>query len=80
MERIGLRRDPAGDFEHPRVDPVAHPHLVSHGDCKSRLTAKLGVAKGGEHGLEPGDRRSKATRALRHDGGNARKNSHGLHP
>jgi RimJ/RimL family protein N-acetyltransferase len=30
MERIGLGRDPAGDFEHPRVDPIAHPHLVPH--------------------------------------------------
>lgn len=30
MERIGLVRDPAGDFDHPKVDPVAYPHLVSH--------------------------------------------------
>jgi RimJ/RimL family protein N-acetyltransferase len=30
MERIGLIRDPAGDFDHPRVDPIAHPHLVAH--------------------------------------------------
>ena len=30
MERIGLVRDPAGDFEHPRVDRVAYPHLVPH--------------------------------------------------
>ena len=30
MERIGLIRDPSGDFDHPRVDPVAHPHLVRH--------------------------------------------------
>jgi RimJ/RimL family protein N-acetyltransferase len=30
MERIGLRRDPSGDFEHPRVDPVAYPQLVAH--------------------------------------------------
>jgi RimJ/RimL family protein N-acetyltransferase len=30
MERIGLVRDPAGDFEHPRVDRVAYPHLVAH--------------------------------------------------
>ena len=30
MERIGLVRDPAGDFDHPRVDPVAYPQLVSH--------------------------------------------------
>ena len=30
MERIGLRRDAAGDFDHPRVDPVAYPHLVAH--------------------------------------------------
>jgi RimJ/RimL family protein N-acetyltransferase len=30
MERIGLRRDPSGDFDHPRVDPVAYPQLVRH--------------------------------------------------
>lgn len=30
MERIGLVRDPAGDFDHPRVDPVVYPHLVPH--------------------------------------------------
>lgn len=30
MERIGLVRDPDGDFDHPRVDPVAFPHLVRH--------------------------------------------------
>ena len=30
MERIGLQRDPSGDFDHPRVDAVAYPHLVRH--------------------------------------------------
>lgn len=30
MERIGLVRDPAGDFDHPRVDPIRYPHLVRH--------------------------------------------------
>ena len=30
MERIGLIRDPSGDFDHPRVDPVAYPELVRH--------------------------------------------------
>lgn len=30
MERIGLIRDPSGDFDHPRVDPVAFPQLVRH--------------------------------------------------
>jgi hypothetical protein len=30
MERIGLVRDPSGDFDHPRVDPAVHPHLVRH--------------------------------------------------
>lgn len=30
MERIGLLRDPAGDFDHPRVDAAAYPHLVRH--------------------------------------------------
>lgn len=29
MERIGLRRDITGDFEHPRV-PDTHPHLKRH--------------------------------------------------
>ncbi len=30
MERIGLVRDPADDFDHPRVDPPAYPQLVRH--------------------------------------------------
>ena len=30
MERIGLIREPVGDFDHPRVDPIAYPHLVAH--------------------------------------------------
>ena len=30
MERIGLVRDPSGDFDHPRVDRVAYPQLVRH--------------------------------------------------
>ena len=30
MERIGLIRDPARDFEHPRVDAVTYPQLVRH--------------------------------------------------
>jgi RimJ/RimL family protein N-acetyltransferase len=30
MEKIGLRRDPSRDFDHPRVDPVEHPRLVRH--------------------------------------------------
>jgi RimJ/RimL family protein N-acetyltransferase len=30
MERIGLVRDPSGDFDHPRVDRVAYPELVRH--------------------------------------------------
>jgi RimJ/RimL family protein N-acetyltransferase len=30
MERIGLVRDPNGDFDHPRVDPAAYPELVRH--------------------------------------------------
>jgi RimJ/RimL family protein N-acetyltransferase len=30
MERIGLVRDPAGDFEHPRVDAARYPRLVPH--------------------------------------------------
>jgi RimJ/RimL family protein N-acetyltransferase len=30
MERIGLVRDPAGDFEHPHVDTVAYRDLIRH--------------------------------------------------
>jgi RimJ/RimL family protein N-acetyltransferase len=30
MERIGMARDPGGDFDHPRVDPAVHPELVRH--------------------------------------------------
>lgn len=30
MQRIGLQRDVAGDFDHPRVDAAAYPHLVRH--------------------------------------------------
>jgi RimJ/RimL family protein N-acetyltransferase len=30
MERIGLVRDPSGDFDHPRVDAEAYPQLVRH--------------------------------------------------
>lgn len=29
MERIGMRRDESGDFDHPRV-PDTHPHLKRH--------------------------------------------------
>jgi RimJ/RimL family protein N-acetyltransferase len=30
MERIGMHRDPADDFDHARVDPVRYPHIVRH--------------------------------------------------
>ncbi len=30
MEKIGLRRDPARDFDHPRVDARSYPELVRH--------------------------------------------------
>jgi RimJ/RimL family protein N-acetyltransferase len=30
MERIGLMRDPSGDFDHPNVDAVRFPQLVRH--------------------------------------------------
>lgn len=30
MERIGLIRDPDGDFDHPHVDADAYPELVRH--------------------------------------------------
>lgn len=42
MERIGLIRDPAGDFDHPRVDPIAHPELVRH--VLYRLTREAWLA------------------------------------
>ena len=29
MERIGLVHDPSRDFDHPRVDAEAYPHLVA---------------------------------------------------
>lgn len=29
MSRIGMRPDPARDFDHPRV-PASHPHLIRH--------------------------------------------------
>jgi RimJ/RimL family protein N-acetyltransferase len=29
MERLGMRRDKAGDFDHPRI-PDTHPHLKRH--------------------------------------------------
>jgi RimJ/RimL family protein N-acetyltransferase len=34
MERIGLRRDPSGDFDHPKVDALAYPDLVRHVFCR----------------------------------------------
>jgi ribosomal-protein-alanine N-acetyltransferase len=30
MERIGLVRDPTGDFDHPHVDATVYPELVRH--------------------------------------------------
>lgn len=30
MEKIGLRRRPDRDFDHPHVDPATYPHLVHH--------------------------------------------------
>ncbi len=30
MQRIGMSRVADGDFDHPRVDPATHPHLVRH--------------------------------------------------
>ncbi|WP_312359180.1 GNAT family N-acetyltransferase [Agrobacterium sp.] len=30
MERIGLKRDPSRDFDHPRVPDDTHPHLRPH--------------------------------------------------
>ena len=44
MERIGLVRDPSGDFDHPRVDAAAYPHLVRH--VFYRLTREEWLARG----------------------------------
>jgi RimJ/RimL family protein N-acetyltransferase len=44
MERIGLARDPSRDFDHPRVDPAAYPHLVRH--VFYRLSRKAWLARG----------------------------------
>jgi RimJ/RimL family protein N-acetyltransferase len=30
MAKIGMHHDPSRDFDHPRVDPRTHPHLVRH--------------------------------------------------
>jgi RimJ/RimL family protein N-acetyltransferase len=30
MDRIGLLRDPSGDFDHPRIDPARYPDMVRH--------------------------------------------------
>ncbi|MFM7064690.1 MAG: GNAT family N-acetyltransferase [Actinomycetes bacterium] len=30
MEKIGMVRDRARDFDHPRVEAATHPHLVGH--------------------------------------------------
>ncbi len=30
MEKLGLHHNPAGDFDHPSIDPVRSPHLVRH--------------------------------------------------
>lgn len=46
MERIGLVRDPAGDFDHPRVDAVAYPHLVPQ--MMYRLTSAAWSATTGD--------------------------------
>ena len=44
MERIGLVRDPAGDFDHPRVDAAAYPELVRH--VFYRLSREAWLARG----------------------------------
>lgn len=30
MRKAGMRRAPERDFDHPRIDPLEHPHLVRH--------------------------------------------------
>ena len=46
MERIGLVRDPSADFDHPRVDPAAYPHLVRH--VFYRLSRAVWLARSAE--------------------------------
>lgn len=46
MERIGLLRDPAADFDHPRVDPLAYPHLVRQVMYRLRREQWLGGEAG----------------------------------
>jgi RimJ/RimL family protein N-acetyltransferase len=53
MERIGLVRDPAGDFDHPRVDPVTYPHLVPH--VFYRLTREGWASRGSDSGRHDQD-------------------------
>ena len=58
MERIGLRRDPSGDFDHPNVDAVAYPHLVRHVFYRvgrNEWRARAGGARGGGVSGGPGD-------------------------
>jgi RimJ/RimL family protein N-acetyltransferase len=50
MERIGLVRDAAGDFDHPRVDPIAYPHLVSHAMYRVRkVLSSIYSSRGSVH-------------------------------
>jgi RimJ/RimL family protein N-acetyltransferase len=72
MERLGMARDPADDFDHPRV-PVGHPlrrhvlYRISRGAWQTRRAGAgsgpamqrggRSVAKIGEHGaIDPADR------------------------
>jgi RimJ/RimL family protein N-acetyltransferase len=41
MERIGLIRDPSGDFDHPHVDATRYPELVRHVLYRLRRAAWL---------------------------------------
>lgn len=43
MEKIGMTHDPDRDFDHPRVDPVAHPDFVRH--VLYRITPPDGTAR-----------------------------------
>jgi RimJ/RimL family protein N-acetyltransferase len=63
MDRIGLVHEPASDFDHPRIDPVAYPDMVRHVLYRiSRETWRASVsgrdrAQGPSSGASPLDAR-----------------------
>ena len=55
MERIGMRRDPSGDFDHPRVPDgdALRPHVLYR--CDPRLVGPRRVARQRARRIGPGD-------------------------